>query len=497
MFVRKTVLIVPPADRIMSEKALKPALTDVGLRYNTKLADVLPPDLAEPLRTFGIETAEDLYECAANAGASWFRPVTGIDASTATALMTWLHRNGRDVGEVTERFFLPGCAPSPESRSVATQASDEGIVPMERLVVPEGLRGDRGLNRAPAMACSLDAEDDLSAIRVWLQARASNPNTQASYRKEAERYLLWCLLERRTALSSVRAGDAALFLRWLEGLGRTDEKAWTQQWRIPQSRWIGPKNMPRTSPAWRPFNGPLSATSRRNAVVVVRQLHNFLKNTGYLIFSPFDQVSPKVPLLKGEGAPQAFADRSLTDEQWAEIVSRIDDLPEGWPRERMKLILMMGKSLGMRASEMLDARTGWIVERRVGFKVRAADAPLPHQRVHQVHDRHRLPAADEPDDVAFRDDPGKAPFRAHDGRAGNAVIVEEDDQIPHGLLLGDAQHRDMHDVPRRNGREQPPPGYLVGMGVDFLEIARGDVQIRADFLHPLVDVLPAEREGIA
>ena len=127
-----------------------------------------------------------------------------------------------------------------------------------------------------------------------------------------------------------------------------------------------------TSPAWRPFNGPLSATSRRNAVVVVRQLHNFLKNTGYLIFSPFDQVSPKVPLLKGEGAPQAFADRSLTDEQWAEIVSRIDDLPEGWPRERMKLILMMGKSLGMRASEMLDARTGWIVERRVGFKVRAA-----------------------------------------------------------------------------------------------------------------------------
>ena len=38
----------------MSEKALKPALTDVGLRYNTKLADVLPPDLAEPLRTFAV-----------------------------------------------------------------------------------------------------------------------------------------------------------------------------------------------------------------------------------------------------------------------------------------------------------------------------------------------------------------------------------------------------------------------------------------------------------
>ena len=47
-------------------------------------------------------------------------------------------------------------------------------------------------------------------------------------------------------------------------------------------------------------------------------------------------------------------------------------LKEGWPRERMKLILMMGKSLGMRASEMLDAKTGWISVRRVGFSERAS-----------------------------------------------------------------------------------------------------------------------------
>ena len=106
--------------------------------------------------------------------------------------------------------------------------------------------------------------------------------------------------------------------------------------------------------------------------MIVRQLFNFLKRTGYLIFNPFDQVSSKVPLLKGEGAPQAFADRSLTPDQWEEVVARIPLLPEGLPRERMKLILMMGKSLGMRASEMLDARTDWIVLRRVGLSVRPA-----------------------------------------------------------------------------------------------------------------------------
>ena len=54
---------------------------------------------------------------------------------------------------------------------------------------------------------------------------------------------------------------------------------------------------------WRPFNGPLQSTSRRNAVVVVRQLFNFLKNTGYLIFSPFDQVSPKVPFSRAKVTP--------------------------------------------------------------------------------------------------------------------------------------------------------------------------------------------------
>ena len=68
--------------------------------------------------------------------------------------------------------------------------------------------------------------------------------------------------------------------------------------------------------------------SRRNAVTVVRQLYNFLKKTGYLIFNPFDQVSGKVPLLRGEGAPQAFGDRSLTEAQWEDIVRHIDHIAQ-------------------------------------------------------------------------------------------------------------------------------------------------------------------------
>lgn len=347
------------------------------LRYNDRLSKLLPKTIAGPLAEFDVKTVEDLYECAAAAGASWFRSVPGITSEIADALMLWLLEYGSSVGEVTARFFLPGHVPEdlveghPDPATQAPWANSR-IVPLENLTLPEKLTGEFGINRAPATACALDAQNDLEAIRSWLNARASNPNTFGNYRKEAERFLLWCLLERQTALSSIKAGDAALYLRWLEGLGRTDNSEWDQRWYVPQCVWIGPKNAPRHSDTWRPFNGPLQAASRRNAIIVVRLLFSFLLKTGYLIFNPFDQVSPKVPLLKGEGAPQAFADRSLTDDQWGYIVDHIETLKEGWPRERMKLILMMGKSLGMRASEILEARTGWIVQRRLGFKTRTA-----------------------------------------------------------------------------------------------------------------------------
>lgn len=351
-----------------------PSLPERTLRTDDWLSNLLPPDWAAPFAKTEVVTVEDLYECAAALGPNWHRTFPGLGAARAAALMDWLEEFGRSVGEVTPRFY-----PAAErSRRTGAKAPappalfDPQIRPLEELSLPERLSGAGGVNRAPAVGCSLSAADDLEAIRTWLNARAGNPNTHASYRKEAERFLLWCLVEKETALSNIRADDAAQFLRWLEDLGRLEDAAFRRKWRVAQSRWIGPKNAERTSPAWRPFNGPLSSSSRRNAVVVVRQLFNFLKRTGYLIFNPFDQVSPKVPLLKGEGAPQAFADRSLTPDQWEDVVARIPLLPEGLPRERMKLILMMGKSLGMRASEMLDARTDWIVLRRVGLSVRPA-----------------------------------------------------------------------------------------------------------------------------
>ena len=57
------------------------AIIQRPLRPEESLRGLLPADLAVPLAEAGIETVEDLYECAAAAGASWFRAVDGINAA--------------------------------------------------------------------------------------------------------------------------------------------------------------------------------------------------------------------------------------------------------------------------------------------------------------------------------------------------------------------------------------------------------------------------------
>ena len=190
-------------------------------------------------------------------------------------------------------------------------------------------------------------------------------NTQGVYRKEAERFLLWCTQERQIALSSVGLEEASLYLRWLEQLGRTPDSLWAQQWNLPQHDWLGAKNTPRNDPQWRPFNAPLSHTSRKMALMTVRQLFNFLTKTGYIIHNPFDQITRKVPFLDGEGAPKEYADRSFSDDQWAQVSDYFLHLEDDEAKARLAVILMLGKGLGLRASEMLNARAEWITERMV------------------------------------------------------------------------------------------------------------------------------------
>ncbi len=335
------------------------------------LSDVLPPSLTRrvcaSLDELGVETVEDLYEAIANVGGNWYKSFTGVSRTDAKDLVDWLKSEASDVGEVTERFYPSGMAETDSSGNVPVPfAGVPALHPqsLEDLQLPCDLDGTSGTNRAELN--SIEAANDLDAIRKWLNARAVNANTLSQYRKESERFLLWATMERGKPLSSLTAADAALYPVWLEKLGRTEPEDWARDWKLAQTVWIGPKNAPRLSETWRPFNGPLTISSRKTALTVVRILFGFLTKTGYLKFNPFDQISSKVRYLPGEGAPKAFADRSLTERQWNEVLEHLESMEDGEVKARLKVILSLGKGLGMRASEIIHARTGWIALRRIG-----------------------------------------------------------------------------------------------------------------------------------
>ena len=125
------------------------------------LSKLLPAPVAVPLAGLEILTVEDLYDMIASLGAGWFREVEGLDAQGAAAIVSWLAYFGRDVGEVTERFYPAGFAPDADH----TDESDYGIVPLERLTLTPLELGEGAINRAPAVGCSLEARDDLEALK--------------------------------------------------------------------------------------------------------------------------------------------------------------------------------------------------------------------------------------------------------------------------------------------------------------------------------------------
>ena len=85
--------------------------------------------------------------------------------------------------------------------------------------------------------------------------------------------ILWAVLERGEALSSLATEDAATYRAFLRRPA-------------PAARWIGPPR-PHQSPEWRPFAGALSARSIKYTVSVLGALLRWLVEQRYVLANPF------------------------------------------------------------------------------------------------------------------------------------------------------------------------------------------------------------------
>ena len=74
------------------------------------------------------------------------------------------------------------------------------------------LSGRSGANRAVGVPAAIDAEDDRAVVRAWIAARSGSPATAKQYEREAERFPLWCVLERSKALADASVEDCRAYM---------------------------------------------------------------------------------------------------------------------------------------------------------------------------------------------------------------------------------------------------------------------------------------------
>nr|WP_174772223.1 tyrosine-type recombinase/integrase [Paraburkholderia sp. SG-MS1] len=143
------------------------------------------------------------------------------------------------------------------------------------MLIPPHLNGRTGTNRAQNALTQIAAQNDLDAIHAWLGRFVDKKTTFDNYRKEAERLLLWSLLHLGKPLSSLSHKDLLLYQHFLPHPQPVAQ--WTSN---------GGRKHPRADPRWRPFYGPLSATSQRQAWVILNVMFAWLVQAGYLAGNP-------------------------------------------------------------------------------------------------------------------------------------------------------------------------------------------------------------------
>ena len=227
------------------------------------------------------------------------------------------------------------------------------LEPLEGLVLPLHLSGARGRNRAQGLP-QVAANDDRSAVLAWLARYKDSPATLASYRKEAERLLLWCVHQHGKALSDLTHED---FLAYESFLGNPQ----------PVDRWVMQvaQKAPRSSPHWRPFAKPLDRQSQRQALSILNSLFNWLVQAGYLAGNPLALRRRK------SVARPAKTSRFLPHEHWAQVRATIESLPTGTPRlalqaARYRWLFSLLYIGGLRISEVCNNSMGDFYWRR-GF----------------------------------------------------------------------------------------------------------------------------------
>lgn len=303
-------------DSLERTKTPAPQITD-------SISTWFPGRIARALEAHDIHTLADLTVRIPRLK-GWWRSIDGLGAVSARSIETFFASHAR----LTDR-----------ARALVT-LEQEALIPWERLRIPSEIDGSRGAFRAPRRTCVLTADNDYQAVQAWLELHES-PMTQRAYRKEAERLILWAIIERGKALSSLTIEDAIAFRAFIRGPS-------------PKHRWVGPVS-PRSSPAWRPFQGALSPRSAAFALSVLNAMFRWMIEQRYVLANPFSGVR-----VRSASKVRSPGVRAFNETEWALIrleTSRLEAL--GWSgpaATRIRFVLDFSYATGLRSGELVGAK---------------------------------------------------------------------------------------------------------------------------------------------
>ena len=288
--------------------------------------------VARQLAAEGIQTLNDLKAYIETNGPTWWAPIPRIGRLRAQALTRWLNKYGQlAINPDTQVAVLDAQILSPLTQTP---------LPLERIAaLPSSLDGQNGINRSPVFSY-LSARNDLEAVRAYVQKFRNQPHTARAYQRELERFLLWVVLVRKKPLSSALVDDCEAYKAFLQA---------------PSPAFCGPRRG-RFTAQWKPFAGPLSPESQKQAVQILRTALGWLHKVRYLGGNPWAAVSdPQIE----QPLSALQIERALPSDLYEQVVSvlseRADNPENTQDRIALPALLLMG-DCGLRISEVASAR---------------------------------------------------------------------------------------------------------------------------------------------
>jgi site-specific recombinase XerD len=331
------------------------------------IASWISPDLARHLQAVGLFTLRQLVTHINGIGKRWYCSIAAVGPLKAKRIEDWLRAHEMSIGLALGRHVVVARKKLYRHELARVVPRQTGIVPIDKLIVPADLDGSQGTFRAAREHCMMRASNDHEAVLLWIKTRqsmspeqkravqvkrgiepgaAEGPldwlgylsHTQRAYLKEAERFMLWAIVQHRKPLSSMTLEDCEAYRGFLADP-------------TPRDKWCAPRGRDKWSTLWRPFEGPLSRSAQAHAVRVLKSLYTFLVDQCYLIGNPWKGVgmqrATRVAVARG---------RSFTQAQWRFIEQQAAQLTDRSADRRLRFALHLYYATGMRLVEGVQAR---------------------------------------------------------------------------------------------------------------------------------------------